>query len=57
MECEHSQLEDRMCFSHLCDPPVECPDCHQLVEVIWDESWDGEEEHGWFELRVVSPGD
>jgi hypothetical protein len=53
--CDHQQLKELLDFKHIGDPPVECPDCHQLVEVEYEETWDGEEEGNFFWLHVVRP--
>jgi hypothetical protein len=52
-ECDHPRLNDMLEFDHIGDPPVECPDCHQLVEVQYEETWNGEEEGNIFWFRVV----
>ena len=53
MRCDHPHLQDRLDYKYLTEPPVECPDCRQLVDVKYDESWDGEEESQFFWLEVV----
>jgi len=52
--CAHPMLLDRLNYEHLCEPPVECPDCHQMIEVEYEESFDGEDEQQFFWLQVVS---
>jgi DNA-directed RNA polymerase subunit RPC12/RpoP len=49
-ECKKckADLGDLVWFDTLGDDFIICPNCGNKMVVCYDESWDGEEEYGWF---------
>ena len=55
-DCDHPKLQHLLDFDHLGDAPVECPDCHAMMSVEYEETYSEEEgEDGWFWLQRVTP--
>jgi hypothetical protein len=47
--CEN-ELSLIMDFDTLSDKVI-CPKCNNVMEISYEETWDGEEEDGWFYLE------
>jgi transcription elongation factor Elf1 len=44
----NSNISSLVGFETLCDDFIVCPECGHKMTVEYNETWDGENEEGWF---------